>query len=343
MLDVYIEKDPVGYSAEIEQGLVEMQKRTTPNMGCYFCIQAHAFHLALEQRNFEQANKVLEKYRTSSEDKEIHYWQYALLNHCELAHTQQKWDELIHWAPLALKIARKTGSKATIMEASAWQAIAYGKQGKKRLAKQASNEAVNLAKHTEPAHAYYTALATYYEQSGELQKAIELRKLEIEKLTDSGRDHRLAEARLDYCRLLAETGELTGDTVIDTKNVIMRLRQPKTMLDRLERLATPVPALEALAPISKSEAQPVRSKQVTNPVPSLSTPTTSTPVSKSDAQPVHLNPAPNLKQSSEPPTIAKPVSEPSSSGAPSNRFVMLLLIVGLILLVIGLIWYWPQF
>ncbi len=240
LTNAYVAFDPIGNRARIQNALDYMQTEITSDLECRYCLLALRTEFALVCDDLPAAREYAAKYQFAADGSaSAHYQAEAGRFLCAMAQQDAKWELLGELAEAGVKSSQATSKVLWSAEFLAWRALAARKRGApdaeaQRLYRLAVAKTASVS--AQPSPFYYDALCTYFEASGELANAWQLRERELYNAIDSGSPHQECEARLKCCRLLAQMGTLTETFVAETRTAAQRLTDPAAFLARLNQI-----------------------------------------------------------------------------------------------------------
>ncbi|HKB38658.1 MAG TPA: hypothetical protein VKD72_19595, partial [Gemmataceae bacterium] len=157
---------------------------------------------------------------------------------CEIAHRRQDWEALREWSGEGEALARRTDEHLKVAEFLLWQALLARRDGDEELARRHLRRALSRSRRVRslPGTAYYNVLCAYHELGGELDRALEVRDLELRRLEGKGRLHDETRCRVKRCRLLGQLGRPLEAELADARTAASRLRDPAPHLEELDRI-----------------------------------------------------------------------------------------------------------
>jgi hypothetical protein len=171
-----------------------------------------------------------------------HYFASASATLCEIGFRKNDVRLIAEASREGELAARASNNLRDVATLTAWQA-AVGKHPNAPYAfKLNANKRFQLATDTMrhvgslPNDDYYDALAAYHEWSGDIDKAVKTREEQLGKLEGMGKLKRIAEAKIERCRLLKSQGALTPELLGDAREAANKLANPAAMLEKIEAL-----------------------------------------------------------------------------------------------------------
>ena len=249
LLDVYLERDPVFYAEQINQGVDEMDRLLPSTMrSCHFCVASKRYEMARFTGDVPEAQEHAEKFMSMTSDTFPYHRPIGYLFLCQIAADQGHWKSTARWGALMTNdnpnptISVRTGKPILIEDhhmasGAIWRALAAYHLGNLKEANRHFEDALRYAEdNVQLGYLYYEPLAAYYEVIGNFEAALSLLQERIQAYATSKRLYKSAETWLDYCRLLAKTNQLTEQTRHEAENVIQQLPHATTMLTALNKL-----------------------------------------------------------------------------------------------------------
>jgi hypothetical protein len=244
LLNAYLHTDPAGHAPAIQQALDYMDTAVPPGTN------AHRYVMLGRKREFGQRTGRFDDARAvaheqlalcASDPSSGQATWHATYVHCGLAWLAWRaddWEGVAGHAAQAEECARARGQECELAEALAWQAAVARRQGDEAAAGRALRSATaRLARVAAvPAWEYHDARCAYYELGGDLRRAVQWRRRELEAVAGKGRLGYECRLHTERCRLLSLLGKLTAADVEAARAAALRLRQPASYLAELERV-----------------------------------------------------------------------------------------------------------
>lgn len=237
LINVYLGIDPEGYAAEIENALAYMKETVTPEKECWQCLHSlYAEFPAIRERWDEAAEPTL-RFLAESQAEE-HHLMYAYSSMCELMLEQKNLAKIGEFAELGMKLAESNDKDYMLAEFLAWQGLAAYQAGQLDLARQKIGAAEYAAQAlaSVPTRATYKALCAYYQASGQLDKALQTRHHQWDKI--NGRGQLMGEfvCLREICTLLKQLGQPFEAEFDLAEQTAHQMKKPDRFLAQLATL-----------------------------------------------------------------------------------------------------------
>jgi hypothetical protein len=244
VLGCYLEIDPQGYAAEIQQTLDYLDTIIPPGPQDDRLVmlgRKRSFLAGLER--WDEARAVaLEQLALCDADTDHDDDWYGLSPVsflCWLAGRQEDWAAMAQYADLLEEWALPIhAAQEERCEAELWQAILSRRAGDDRAARRSQRSAVaRMARLGIPCDAFYLdALAQFHELGGNLANALRVRDKELAQFQGKGAHFRECEAHLKRCKLLARMARLRDSDLEAAHTAVKKLRRPQKYLTALDTL-----------------------------------------------------------------------------------------------------------
>ncbi len=239
----YLGIDPLGNADAIRAALDYMRTEVTEDLDCRYCVQNCRTEFALLRGALAEAEESA-RVTLAMADEDVHrgtaehHAAYAHCDLCEIAHRRQDWDALREWSTEGETLARRTDEHLKVAEFLLWQALLARRDGDEELARRHLRRALSRSRRVRslPGTAYYNVLCAYHELGGELDRALEVRDLELRRLEGKGRLHDETRCRVKRCRLLGQLGRPLDVELAEARTAARRLRDPGPHLEELDRI-----------------------------------------------------------------------------------------------------------
>jgi hypothetical protein len=246
LVNAYMLSDSTGDHHIIEDALRFIETEAAPDIECRFCLISMRAEFDFERGKIDEAEQHARKLREMSENTERgrnhHYFASASATLCEIGFRKNDVRLIAEASREGELAARASNNLRDVATLTAWQA-AVGKHPNAPYAfKLNANKRFQLATDTMrhvgslPNDDYYDALAAYHEWSGDIDKAVKTREEQLGKLEGMGKLKRIAEAKIERCRLLKSQGALTPELLGDAREAANKLANPAAMLEKIEAL-----------------------------------------------------------------------------------------------------------
>ncbi len=243
LIYAYLGIDPLGNADAIRSALEYMRSEVTDDLDCRYCVQNCRTEFALLRNALDEAEESA-RLTLAMADEDVHrstaehHGAYAHCDLCEVAHRREDWDALRESATEGEALARRTDEHLKVAEFLLWQALLARREGDEELGRRRLRHALSRSRSVRalPGTGYYNILCAYHEMGGELEKALEVRDVELRRLLGKGRLHDECRCRVKRCGLLARMGRPLDEELTAARESARRLRDPAPHLDELDRI-----------------------------------------------------------------------------------------------------------
>lgn len=193
LLAVYEAIDPVGYAAEIIDGLDFLEDKLLDNEAGRYSLPNKRVNILTILGKLGEAKSAANTYLQlieSDTDNRDYYSAIAYLQLCEIAYLEQDWYSLMQYISAGNKHiiwSEQTYQRGLLV---AWQAVAHqmqGEEGKARLDYMIATRIVAQQMQRVPHRTYYQAMGAYLEARNELDEALQLYQQHMSQLQKSNR------------------------------------------------------------------------------------------------------------------------------------------------------------
>lgn len=235
LIETYLYGDPVGYASKIRDNISFMETNFTLDEDSYRNVEWQRSALALALGDVAEAQAAALRSLARSTDDYQRAGAYTLL--CEAAWQAADYPLLHEYAQEGDLAARRSERKGRLIEFLCWEALANHQLGNLKAAAEHFAEARQRARRysAKPEYFYWDARCAYHEMVGDLDEALEQRRLE---LTAVERKNYFEEVRCrtERVRLLKAQQLPYAEELASARLVAQKLREPQQFLARLDKL-----------------------------------------------------------------------------------------------------------
>jgi hypothetical protein len=240
LVDAYLTTDPLGYANKIHEALDYLEAEGPLDLDVWQQIEMKRAWLALWSGRLEEAQQAAERHLARCEGNHFRLTHaYALL--CEIVYRRGNLNSALEYARAGEANARRSKQQRVLTEILCWQALFARQRGDERTALQlyrlAMANSAQLGRKL--SYAYYDALCEFYVLGDEPERALQLRNVQLEQVSNSGSPWAECECRLRRCQLLAQMGRPLDDELAQARQAARKLINPAPFLSKLESLAHP--------------------------------------------------------------------------------------------------------
>ncbi len=245
VLYTYTSIDPLGYREEIERSIAYLDGEIArgPNSARLVLYGRWMYYLSATER-WEDAYDIALRslgLGDQSRDSGLRTWfgAWALFELCRICRGLGRLDELAGHAEHMEELSAKHADlRRTLADAWLWRAFTQRAKGDERDGSHCFHRGMRVLAELELRDSICAEpLAAYQEACGDLKAAVGVRDREIAEVTKKGTLHRICQAHVERCRLLARAGELAPADLVAARLTASKLRVPGRFLEKLERIA----------------------------------------------------------------------------------------------------------
>jgi hypothetical protein len=236
--DAYLLIDPVGYADQIRKTIDYMEADVPMDDDTRLLLQGRRAILAFA---FEQLDEAIDeglRYFALSENHDYRY-AYAAAMLCEFYYLKGEIEVALKFAQTSEISAHRADMKGLLGSLAAWRALFARKLGNEeeagRFYRLATSRTTSLGR--TPFGAYFEALAHYHEIGGESDKAVTLRRQEINIVTGRGSPFAECGCRLKRLRLFGRMGLPIEEEMIAAREAAKGLIDSSRYIAKLDRIA----------------------------------------------------------------------------------------------------------
>jgi tetratricopeptide (TPR) repeat protein len=235
LLTAYIYIDPYGYRDKIRDALDFLEQNFTLDPDTQYDLKIRRMLVALACEEYETAHQIgLEALAMFSEQLDA----YLMLAYTE--HYRHNLREALTYTQLGEQCKRVPGIKGELdlVQLLGYQAYYLLKLGEADAAEAVRVHAYRLIDRvqSEPFFSFYEAMSGYYEEKGNLERAIALCYTLLESAEKSGSIYGVCGGHVLLCRLLGKNGQSFDAALADAHESFERLIDPTPLLKKLERI-----------------------------------------------------------------------------------------------------------
>jgi hypothetical protein len=233
LISSHLHRDPLGYTAEIEEAIGYMQVEIPPDCACRHCLASLQTEFLLAKKQWEAAEQAaLDAIRSAWPASDYHHALAAYASLCQISYERREWTNLRHWSEAGKTFEGQDVGASSIPELLLWQAAALRRIGD---ASSAATEYRRVRAKTRrgtavPSPGFFDALFAYHEADPDPRPAIAVCTLELEQLSGSGETMRECRVRLRRRSLLAQRGLPVAEEETAIRSLAASLRDPKPIL-----------------------------------------------------------------------------------------------------------------
>ncbi len=236
---VYLGTDPVGYEAAIREALDYIEREVPPEGQDRYLLLSSRRALAV---NLERYDEAVELALTALELMDAdpcvtgHFAQNVYESLCWVAYRRGDRQSLAEWSALGEKAVFSAGQRLAVAEFVLWQALLARQERREADAQRLRRRAASCVRRMgmRCLGYYWEALSAFHEAGGELEKALRVRRDQLDSLNGRGLLDDECECRIHVCRLRAQMGSLTAEDVAAAREAAGKLRVPDRYLARLD-------------------------------------------------------------------------------------------------------------
>ena len=244
LIYAYLGADPLGHADAIEKALDFMKREVSEDVECRYCVQNCRTEFALLRGQLDEAEEsarlTLDMADADpSPSTADHHAVFAYGDLCTTAMRREDWESLRGWSEAGEAAARRVEEHRKLAEFLLLQGVLAWQDGQPERAEQLHRHALARVRRVKalPGPSYHDALCAYHEASGQLDQAVESRRIELGQVAGHGRHHDECRCRVKLCRLLARAGEPFDDDLAAAREAAGRLRDPSPQLAELDEIA----------------------------------------------------------------------------------------------------------
>jgi hypothetical protein len=235
LVNAYDFADSYGYAREIEAVLDFMEKDVPLDQDTWRLIAWQRASLAAENEDYEKAFELTEIYRARCGDSKFRLID-AYTHLCLLSYKLKRFDVIGGFAAAGEECARSQNRRRNLSLLLSWKAYALFVAGEKSEARRTAADAIRQAHTVQAQPVYHGPLSYYYEVRGNLDKALQVRREQLELELTGGSIQGEAAARLEICKLYAKMNLPLADELALARDAADRMRRPDQIRDKLDRL-----------------------------------------------------------------------------------------------------------
>lgn len=243
-LNIHASIDPRGYRDEIARGFAYLDGQiargpASERIYLEICSVDHLISTERWGEAYEAALRLLALVDRSPEPH-LRVWNgsWALYQICRICHALGRADELAGYADHMEELSGKCQElRRTKADAWIWRSVTARARGEEQNASRSFHRGMRLLAGLERCDSICAdPIAAYRELCGDLMAAVGVRDREIAEVTKKGELHRVCQAHVHRCRLLAQAGEITSADLAVARLAASKLRVPEWFLEKIDRI-----------------------------------------------------------------------------------------------------------
>jgi len=233
--DTYLHTDSIGFADQIVKNLNYLENEVPLDRDTWQLIECKRTHLAIDAGQYREALEHAQIYLSRAQGYDFRMMDaYGLL--CRVTYKLGDMTTMFEYAKLGEVHARRCTRLYQISNFQVWQAVCHHASGgedlDRTLVRAAIRRAANLHQPFCP-----EALCVYYEKRGDLDRALEVRHIQLNEAVKEGNAFDEVYLRILCCQLMLRMDKPFEQDLTAAREATQKLRKPERFLAMLNRLS----------------------------------------------------------------------------------------------------------
>ncbi|MDQ7026888.1 MAG: hypothetical protein Q9P44_15170 [Anaerolineae bacterium] len=235
--DIYYAIDFFSYQDKIRDMLDYLQNDVPMDHDTDLRARHMRAEFEMEFDRFDVAKSLVEQYMPDAQGNDFRMRSgYNMLR--RIAYAKGYVQMALDYSLETEKYAIHTQSQGIIASQKLWQAVYHKRLGNDTIARICHLNGIDLhERYALPSWpGYYDSLCEYLEVNGEVDRALAIRKKQLEEMETHHSIYNESVSHLDYCRLLGRLGKPIDKALKIARDISQRMSNPDLFLSRLQKI-----------------------------------------------------------------------------------------------------------